>query len=277
MDGDARDQDGLPTFDRPTPARIYDYYLNGKDNFEVDRVAAKSLDALIGDHPRMACWENRKFLWRAVEYVAGECGISQFIDVGSGLPTARNTHEIAQEADPDARVVYVDNDPIVLSHGRALLTKVGHATVVTADARDPAGILDAPQTRAMIDFSKPVAVMFVGMLYFVPSEGHPRHVPGDPGPAEIVAAFRDRVAPGSYLVLSHATADETPPGTADEIVERYSVATSPMIFRSRAEITDLFTGWDLVEPGLVQPWQWHSAPDESPRTHYFLAGVARKP
>jgi hypothetical protein len=212
-----------------------------------------------------------------VEYAARECGVRQFLDVGSGLPTMRNTHEIAQEANPDARVVYVDNDPIVLSHGRALLTKNGNAAVVTADVRDPASILDAPQTQKLVDFSQPVAVMFVALFHFVMTPGHPRYVAGDPTPGEIVAAFRERVAPGSYLILSHATAEEAPAATVDEVQDRYNVATSALTLRPRAEIEELFAGWDLVPPGLVQPWQWHSAPNESPRTQYCLAGVARKP
>jgi S-adenosyl methyltransferase len=182
--------------DKPTPARVYDYYLGGKDNSEVDREAARAISAKIGEMPERAAWENRRFLWRAVEYLSRERGITQFIDVGSGLPTVRSTHEVAQDVNPDARVVYVDNDPIVLSHGQALLAKKGNTAIVAADARDPAGILEVPQTKALIDFTQPVAVLFVALLQFITTPGHPRHVPGDLAPGEIVAAFRERVAPG---------------------------------------------------------------------------------
>lgn len=273
----ARAPESLASFDRPTPARMYDYYLDGKDNFEVDRAAVDALYTAIGDLPKLAAWENRKFLWRAVEYLAGEAGISQFLDVGAGLPTARSTHEVAQQANPDARVVYADNDPIVLSHGRALLTKDGNVTVVTADARDPASILDSPETTALIDFSRPVAVMFVALLHFLTDPGHPRHEPGSLTPAEIVAAFGERVAPGSYLVLSHLTTHEAPPEPIKAVEDVYEQATSPVVFRSRDGIAALFDGWDLIPPGLVRPWEWRAGPNESPRTPYFLAGVAHKP
>jgi len=175
MADDAGDVRAAGHFGKPTPARMYDYFLGGKDNFEVDRAAADQIIARLGvEKSRFVAWENRRFLWRAVEYLSGECGVRQFIDVGAGLPTMRNTHEIAQAANPDARVVYVDNDPIVLSHGRVLLAKHGGTAIVTADMREPAAILDAPETRDLIDFSKPVGILF--------NRGFPLRAIGGPSP-----------------------------------------------------------------------------------------------
>lgn len=262
--------------DRPTPARMYDYYLGGKDNFEVDRAAVAAMGPKVTDLLRNAAWENRRFLWRAVDYLSGECGITQFIDVGSGLPTVRSTHEVAQDANPDARVVYVDNDPIVLSHGQALLAKNGNTAVVRADVRDPAGILEAPETQALIDFTKPVAILIVALLHFVTTPEHPRHVPGDLAPAEILAVFRERVAPGSYLVITHGTFEGV---TADEraLIEGvYQGSTSAGVFRSRDEITELFAGWRTLQPGIVQPWEWPVEDPLSPRSGILYGGVAIK-
>jgi S-adenosyl methyltransferase len=226
--------------------------------------------------PERAAWENRRFLWRTVDYLSRECGITQFIDVGSGLPTVRSTHEVAQDVNPDARVVYVDNDPIVLSHGQALLAKNGNTAIVEADARDPAGILEASQTKALIDFTQPVAVLFVALLQFITEPGHHRYVPGDLTPREIVAAFRDRVAPGSYLAITHATYE----GAASEeiaLMEKiYEGATSPAVFRSHEEIEEMFAGWHPIPPGIVRPWQWPDEDSLSPRTPYLYAGIATK-
>jgi hypothetical protein len=261
----------------PTPARIYDYLLGGKDNFEVDRAAAAKLMAGIGaGHTRNVVWENRKFLGRTVEYLARECGIDQFIDVGAGLPTMRNTHEIAHEANRGARVVYVDNDPMVLSHGRALLVENGATTVVTADMRQPDAILDHPDTKALIDFTRPVAVLFVAVFHFVPSPGQPRYQAGDADPGAIVAAFRDRLARGSYAVVSHLTREGPPAENSTLAEEIYESATAPMILRTRSDVAALFRGWRLVPPGLVRPWQWHSGPNEAPRTSSLWAGVGVK-
>jgi S-adenosyl methyltransferase len=262
--------------DKPTPARMYDYYLGGKDNFEVDRQAVKEMYARTGDMPRDVAWENRRFLWRAVDYLSRECGITQFIDVGSGLPTVRSTHEVAQDVNPDARVVYVDNDPIVLSHGQALLAKNGSTAIVEADARDPAGILEAPETKALIDFTQPVAVLFLALLQFITEPGHHRYVPGDLTPREIVAAFRDRVAPGSGLVITNGTFEGVPPDTIAMIENIYEGATSPVVFRSQAEVAEMFAGWRLLPPGIVRPWQWPDEDSLSPRTPYLYAGIGVK-
>lgn len=262
--------------DKPTPARMYDYYLDGKDNFAVDRAAVDSMRPEVTQLLKKAAWENRRFLWRAVDYLARECGIGQFIDVGSGLPAVRSTHEVAQEVNPDARVVYVDNDPIVLSHGQALLAKNGNTAIVSGDVRDPAGILGAPETQALIDFGQPVAILFVALFHFITEAGHARHVPGDPSPAEIVDAFGDRVAPGSCMVLTHGTFDGVTPDERALIEGLYEGATSPAVFRSREEIAALFTGWNLVAPGVVRPWAWPAEDAVSPRTSILLGGVGVK-
>jgi hypothetical protein len=262
--------------DRPTPARMYDYYLGGKDNFEVDRAAVEAIEPRASDTLRNAAWENRRFLWRTVDHLARDRGITQFIDVGSGLPTRRNTHEVAQDVDPGARVVYVDNDPIVLSHGQALLAKNGNTAIVEADARDTAAILGAPETEALIDFSQPVAILLVAVLHFITAPGHPRHVAGNTAPTEIVSAFRERVAPGSYVVISHATIDGADKGLVADIEGLYSGATSPLLFRPRAEIEEMFAGWRVLEPGVVRPWQWPDEDSASPRGTYMFAGVGVK-
>jgi hypothetical protein len=263
----------------PTPARIYDYGLGGKDNFEIDREAAQRVAAVLAPEMAPSCiaWENRRFLWRAVEYMANAGGIDQFIDVGAGLPTMRNTHEIAQEARPGARVVYVDNDPMVLSHGRALLGTATGTAIVTADAQDPGAILGHPDTQALIDFRRPVGLLFVAVLHFVPSPGHPRYVAGQADPRAILAAFRDHVAPGSQVAVSHVTQEGPPAEAVERTEEVYAEASAPMVFRTREEVAALFDGWRLIPPGVVRAWQWRSGPDESPHTPTLWAGVGVKP
>jgi hypothetical protein len=263
--------------DRPTPARIYDYLLGGKDHFEVDRIAAEQLMALAGEAAtRGVAWENRRFLWRAVQYLAGECGIDQFIDVGAGLPTMRNTHEIAQELIPAARVVYADNDPIVLAHGRALLARNGATTVIAADMRDPASILDAPETKALIDFSRPVAVLVLAAFHFVPSAGHPRYREGDADPAGIMAAFRERLAPGSYAAVTHLSSHGVHAEAAQVTGDVYEKSTAPLIYRDYAQVAALFDGWELVPPRIVNAWKWRALPTEYPRSERIWAGVGRR-
>jgi len=255
---------------------MYDYYLGGKDNFEVDRAAVEGIGPAMRDTLSAVAWENRQFLWRAVDYLARERGISQFIDVGSGLPTVRSTHEVAQEVNPEARVVYVDNDPIVLSHGQALLAKNGNTAVVEADVRNPADILEAAETKALIDFSQPVAVLLVAILHFITTPDHPKHVPGDPAPGEIVAAFRDRLVPGSHLVMTHVTFDGVPSDERAALEALYDGSTSPVVCRPRQEIEEMFAGWRLLPPGVVRPWQWPSENSPAPHTTYLFGGVGVK-
>ncbi|WP_041253782.1 SAM-dependent methyltransferase [Frankia sp. EAN1pec] len=254
--------------DRPTPARMYDYFLGGKDNFEVDREAAAAVDAALGKTVTFdIVWENRRFLQRATRWLAN-AGIGQFLDIGTGLPTQGNVHEIAQQVNPDAHVVYVDNDPIVLAHGRALLATNKTTTIITADAREPAGILAHPDTNALIDFSRPVAVLAVALFHFITDEENP---------AGLLAEFMDAVPSGSYLVLSHLTTDGPPAEGVARTEAAYEKATSPIVFRPRIAIENFFSGLDLVEPGIVRPWQWHPGDDGSPETDWLSAGVARKP
>jgi hypothetical protein len=262
--------------DKPTPARMYDYYLDGKDNFAVDRAAVDSMRPEVTQLLKKAAWENRRFMWRAVDYLARECGIAQFIDVGSGLPAVRSTHEVVQEVNPDARVVYVDNDPIVLSHGQALLAKNGNTAIVSADVRDPASVIDAPGTQRLIDFEKPVALLFVALFHFILAPGHPQHVPGELSPAQILTAFRERVVPGSCVVITHGTFEGVTPEDKALIEGVYKGSTSAGVFRSHEEITALFEGWRVVPPGVVDPWAWPVEDTVSPRSSILWGGVGVK-
>jgi hypothetical protein len=168
------------------------------------------------------------------------------------------------------------NDPIVLSHGRALLARDGRTAIVSADMRQPDAILEAQETRDLIDFSRPVGLLFIAVFHFVPSADHPRYVPGHADPGQIVAAFGDRAAPGSYVAITHNSSDKASPEDVAAAEEGYKAATAPMIVRTRNEIEKLFSGWRLLEPGVVPAWQWRSAPEESPRTDIIFGGVGVK-
>ncbi|AXI80876.1 SAM-dependent methyltransferase [Peterkaempfera bronchialis] len=228
------------------PARMYDYYLGGKDNFPADREAA---EAVIQAYPasRVTALANRAFLGRAVRHVAGELGIRQFLDVGTGIPTQGNTNEVAHEVAPDARVLYVDNDPIVLSHARALLAHAdeGQRTqVMLGDLRDPAAI--TAEARKLLDFDRPVALMLVAILHFVRDEEEP---------AEIVRALLDPLPSGSALILTHATSDYASREAVAMGKDVYNRATAPFLPRDRQAVEAFFAGTEPVEPGLVQaPW-----------------------
>jgi S-adenosyl methyltransferase len=267
----ADDRKDLPPeipFGVPTAARMYDAALGGKDNFEVDRAANEKLYSVVGEKiVRNTALENRLFLARAVKYLANECGIRQFLDLGSGLPTGRNTHEIAQEADPESRVVYVDIDPIVAVHGRALLA-ADNTRIVTADMREPESVLNHPATRELIDFNEPVALLFVAVFHFMP--------PSD-DPAGVVAAYRKFQAPGSYVAIAHLTTDGMSDDEQSGWLAGFSGATNKLALRSEEEIRGLFDGYDMVEPGVVRPHLWHPEDDGSPRTTSLFAGVGRTP
>jgi hypothetical protein len=255
---------------RPTPARMYDYYLGGKDNFAVDREAAEQVLSAAPE-VRLLATENRAFLGRAVRFLAAEAGIRQFVDVGTGLPTQGNVHEIAQAVDPAARVVYVDNDPIVRAHAKALLPSDGTTAVIEADMRDPQPILDHPALRRLINFDEPVAVLFMSVLHFIADEDDPYGM---------VAAFRDACVPGSYLALSHITSPEQNTGGAAAAADVYKAkATSPAILRSPKEIETLFDGYELVKPGLVRLPQWRPDDPRAARkaeSVWMLSGVGRR-
>ncbi|HEX6470842.1 MAG TPA: SAM-dependent methyltransferase [Streptosporangiaceae bacterium] len=254
---------------RPNVARIYDYFLGGKDNFAADREAAERILAIIPE-ARSGARLNRQFLGRAVRFLA-RAGVRQFIDLGAGLPTRANVHEVAHQVDPAARVVYVDNDPVIRVHAQALLHNVETATIVEADLRDPDNILGHPELRDFIDFSEPVAVLMVGVLHFIADTADP---------CGIVARFRDVMTPGSYLAISHATA-EPRPREGSMVAAVYRQASAPLNPRVRAEVQRFFTGLELVDPGVVYAPQWRpeaaAGHIQDPATAHMLVGVGHKP
>jgi hypothetical protein len=241
---------------RPHPARRYDYWLGGKDNFQADRDAAEAI-AAVYPHIRTAARENRAFMQRAVRFLAAEAGIRQFLDIGTGLPTANNVHDVAQGVAPESRIVYVDNDPLVLVHARALLTSSaeGATAYIDADARRPETILDDPALRDTLDFSQPVALLLVALLHFV--EDHE-------DPHGIVSRLVDALPAGSYLVLSHATFDPLDPETIaamNAINEGIKPRFSP---RPYAAVARFFDGLELLEPGIVSVSDWRPGPGPRP-------------
>jgi SAM-dependent methyltransferase len=253
----------------PSVARLYDYYLGGKDNFPVDRLAAEEILSIVPE-VRIAARENRAFLGRAVRFLA-DAGIDQFLDIGTGLPTQGNVHEIAHEVRPDARVTYIDHDPIVLAHARALLRGIkGEITVASGDLRQPEEILRSPEVGKHLDFSRPVAVLLVAIMHFITEADDPRR---------IIATLRDALPSGSYLVLSHGTHDLRAEA-ASKGTRIYERANSPLVLRSRPEIRQLFDGFELVDPGLVWLPEWR--PDDfplydDPSQALIVCGVGRKP
>ncbi|RAY16000.1 hypothetical protein DPM19_07825 [Actinomadura craniellae] len=247
----------------PHTARIYDYLLQGKDNYEVDRAAAQQIMEVLPEAPRMAR-DNRDFLVRAVTALA-ELGVDQFIDLGSGLPTADNVHQVAQRVNPAARVAYVDHDPIVLAHGRALLAGDGRTRMITADMRDPDTVLSDPTLLELIDLSRPVAVLMVSVLHFIAEA------------RELVAKYTSRTVPGSHLALSLATSEGTLPEVITRVSAVYAKSSSPIVFRDHREIHALVEHLDLLEPGLVDLHAWRPADDTervAPPPIRGLAGVA---
>jgi SAM-dependent methyltransferase len=247
---------------------MYDFWLGGHDHFAVDRTAALVVTEAAPQVKMMAV-ENRKFLRRVVRYLAAEAGIVQFLDIGTGLPTQGNVHQVAQQVNPAARVVYIDNDPMVLAHSRALKTS-GNTTVIEADLRDPAAILDHPRTRALIDFSQPLAVLLVAVLHFIATADDPH---------AIVESLCQAMAPGSFLVISHATSGIPGGDSAGKVAEHYRKNVAPgSTLRDRTEILRFLTGLELIEPGLVQVPYWHPDDPESPDAGkvWVLGAVGRK-
>jgi trans-aconitate methyltransferase len=225
-------------------ARIYDYLLGGKDNFEADRTAARELLRVLPDVAGTAR-ENREFLQRAVRTLAGEAGIRQFLDIGAGLPTMGNVHEAAQEVAPGAVVAYVDYDPMVLSHARAILANQVNVVVIDGDLRSPKEILAKAAER--IDFSEPAAILLVAILHFVPDSQRPY---------ELVRTLIDALAPGSYLVLTHGSSDGVPTDTSAAGTGVYAQASAQVTSRSLEEVTRFFDGLDLLDPGIVDINIW---------------------
>jgi len=245
---------------------MYDYWLRGRNHFAADRVAALALEKHAPDVPALAR-ANRAFLGRVVRFLAGEAGIRQFLDLGTGLPTKGNVHQVAQAAAPGTRVVYVDNDPMVAAHSRALKTGEGTA-VIHADLRDTAAILVHPDTTRLLDFTQPLAVLFVAVLHFT----------GDPDAHEAVARLASVMAPGSYLALSHVTGEGEDPRAVAAGTAVYASTASPIVARTRAGILRFFDGLDMAEPGLVPVAQWRPAgPLPAAAGRGLLGGVGRKP
>ncbi|MFI5779024.1 SAM-dependent methyltransferase [Nocardia sp. NPDC051570] len=242
----------LPTeIDTTTPhvARLYDYWLGGVDNYRADRLLGDEIATHIPSIRTMAR-ANRAFLGRAVRYAIAELGIDQFLDIGTGIPTARNTHEVAQEVDPAARIVYVDNDPLVLAHARALMgsTPEGKTAFIHADLRDPVSIVTDPILTATLDLDRPVAIVLVMVLMYFPDD--------EDDPRTIIKRLLDAMPPGSCLVISHPTADFDPQALAraTQAMEQAGITFVP---RGRAETESLFAGTDLVDPGVVPVREWH--------------------
>jgi S-adenosyl methyltransferase len=262
-------RDDQPAFDTSVAhqARIYDYWLGGKDNYAADRKAA---EAAIAAYPGVATGAraNREFLARAVRHLAGEAGIRQFLDIGTGIPTANNTHEVAQSVAPDSRIVYVDYDPIVLLHARALLASHddGRIDYLDADLRDTRSILE--QAARTLDFSRPVAIMLIAILHAVDDADDPY---------QIVATLLDAVPPGSYLALSHVASDIDPEKIAEATERLNQLSHQHFTLRDHAQVTRFFDGLELLEPGVARVEEWRPASElERQNRSAVWGGVARK-
>jgi len=240
----------------PNVARIYDYLLGGKDNFAADREAARRLIEAIPDVAEIAR-DNRSFLGRVVRYLATEGGIRQFLDLGSGLPTQANVHELA-------------HDPVVASHGRALLASGDQVGMALGDLRDPAGLLRHPDVLGLLDLARPAAVLCTSTLHFVADEAEPH---------KIIAEYRDHLAPGSYLAISHGTREEDPAGEVGQAEGVYRLASAQLHVRPLPGVLRFFDGFELVEPGLTWIADWRPEPGTAPvgRRHSLRGGVGRKP
>ena len=256
MNGDPADA-GEPQvdlqLDRPHPARVYDYLLGGKDNFAADRAAAQAgIEA--NPNSRFPPRENRAFLRRVVRYLARDAGISQFLDIGTGIPTSPNVHEIAQDADPRARVVYVDNDPVVLAHARALLTSgpVGKTAYIDADVRNIDRILGSAELRQTLDMNRPVGLLLIAVMHFIPDEDDPW---------DLAARLLAELPAGSYLALSHLTGDFDP-AAWEGVAAVYRRSGVTMQVRPLAAVERFFTGLDLLDPGVVSLPRWRPDPSD---------------
>jgi hypothetical protein len=258
---------------KPHPARMYDFYLDGKDHYEIDRDAASHVVSVFPSSKTCAR-VNRLFMHRATRWLAAEAGIRQFLDIGTGIPTEPNLHQIAQRVAPDAKIVYADNDPIVLAHAQALLrsTTEGRTAYIHADVREPESILTAAELHATLDLSQPLALSLNALLHFIPDEYKPY---------ELVAALVDALPSSSYLVLSHCTPDFDP-DTWEKVTEIYRSGGIPAQVRSADEVARFFDGLELVEPGVEVPHRWkpeagQPLTDVTDAEVSCYAGVARKP
>jgi hypothetical protein len=257
----------------PTAARMYDYYLGGKDNYAADRAACEELDKVVPSTRALAL-NNRRFLQRVVKVLAADYGIRQFLDHGSGLPTQDNVHQVAQRIDPGTHVVYVDNDPMVLVHGRALLEQDERTTVIHADMRETDLIFDHPDTRRLIDFSQPVAVLFNSVFHCIPDSE-------TDGPPAVVRRVADRLAPGSFMVMCQLVSEDAE--VREFVTDFMDRATQGRWGRVRQEkdVAALFDGMDILEPGLVEVSDWRPdsevAPRQPSREWIEFGGVGRLP
>jgi hypothetical protein len=261
---------------RPSPARLYDYYLGGTHNYEADRQAAEQIRRAMPDLAD-AAWANRGFHGRAAVWMAASQGIRQFLDLGSGLPTQNNTHQAVRRVAPDARVVYVDMDPMVAAYSAPLLSADGSTTLVTADLRDPDSVLEHPELRRLIDFSQPLGVLMTAVVHFV-ADGS--------DPWSLVRRYMTATAPGSYLALSHLTHERVPPQITEAGLEVYQRTATNIYARSRDEVTRFFDGLELApaQPGgeraitFVGLWGAEDvAAADSDGSRHFYCGVARRP
>jgi len=252
--------------DRPSIARVYDFLLGGHHNYAADRELARRI-LQAEPNARHVVAENRAFLGRAVNYMV-QAGVSQFIDLGSGIPTQENVHQIAQRGNPEARIVYVDSDASVFAHSRHLLRGNPLAAIINADMRKPTAILAHPEVSRLIDFSQPVGLLMITVLHFVPDS---QDVYG------IMAAYTQTLAPGSYLAISHATSDPLP-DTAKKVEELSKKSATTAYIRTAEEIGRFFTGYELVEPGLVYMplWRHDGEVPDRPEQTWLYAGVGRK-
>jgi hypothetical protein len=254
--------------DIPSAARIYDYLLGGKDNYPADREVARSMIAQL-PNVRIAVQWNRAFLRRVVRYLVGEVGLRQIIDIGAGLPSEGNTHEVALSVHPDVRVVYVDHDPVVLAHSRDMLQGIPNTTVIEQDLLQPDAILSDPGLTELIDFREPVAFMYLSILHFVHDEADP---------AGLIARLHAPFPAGTHVAISHATPDATP--EVNDVERVFDKATEQAHARTRAEVAELVAGLEIIEPGLVWLPQWRPDPEDvmpaNAAESYYCALVARK-
>lgn len=252
---------------KPSAARVWDYFLDGAHNFVVDRQVAAEAIRFKPDLPELAR-AVRVFLRRSVRVMA-QAGIEQFIDVGAGLPTVGNVHEVAANVNPRARVVYIDRDPVAVAHARAILTGNDQVAAVAGDVREPAAFLDAPEVSRLIDFDRPVGLLLCAVLHFIGD---------DADPASCVATLTDRLVPGSYLMIQHATHDAQPANTIQMLEYWNSQSPEPMTWRTHAEIAAFFHGFTLIEPGLVELTGWlNDEPSGAdPARFASYAGIGRK-
>lgn len=269
--------EAVPSYADPTKAsvaRVYDAFLNGKDNYEIDREVLRRIQQVAPEATQLG-WDNRKFLIRATHFIVSQTGVTQYLDCGSGLPTAENTHQVAQRTQPDARVVYVDNDPVVLAHGRALLEENDHTHLISADIFEPDQVINNEFVHSYLDFSQPIALYQCGTLH---------HYSGERSPGDIMQEYIDALPSGSYVALSHFFDPET---TEDSKLARRMEEIflhSPMgsgWFRTHSAIESMFPGLDLVEPGIVLCADWW--PDGprikpiAPVQRCIVGAVGRKP